>query len=66
MCLSGVDHLTITWKIQQRVGDMDSERLENFFHIDVKELDKPNALEIGTRLQIGKEIFEDLDEIVAR
>lgn len=52
----GVDHLTITWKVNDGI----------YQHIDVREEGKVNAFSLGTSLLIGGEEFEDLDEIIAR
>ena len=52
----GVDHLTVTWKVTENVHQ----------HIDVKEEGKANDFSLGSRLWIGNEEFEDLDEIIAR
>lgn len=52
----GFNHLTVTWKVYH-----------NFYqHIDVLELGKESNYSLGTRLTIGKETFDDLDEIIAR
>ena len=52
----GADHLTVTWKVTENVHQ----------HIDVKEEGKVNDFSLGSRLWIGNEEFEDLDEIIAR
>nr|XP_023025243.1 transcription elongation factor SPT6 isoform X1 [Leptinotarsa decemlineata]XP_023025244.1 transcription elongation factor SPT6 isoform X2 [Leptinotarsa decemlineata] len=52
----GFDHLTITWKVADGI----------YQHIDVKEEGKANPFSLGKSLLIGKEEFEDLDEIIAR
>lgn len=52
----GADHLTVTWKVTENVHQ----------HIDVKEEGKANDFSLGSRLWIGNEEFEDLDEIIAR
>ncbi|KOX79279.1 Transcription elongation factor SPT6 [Melipona quadrifasciata] len=52
----GADHLTVTWKVTDEV----------YQHIDVREEGKENAFSLGQSLWIGKEEFEDLDEIIAR
>lgn len=54
----GIHSLTITWKVHE----------DTYFHIEVKEEAKPigNILAIGHVLRIGKDKFEDLDEIIAR
>lgn len=52
----GPDHLTVTWKV-------DTDILQ---HIDIQEQDKPTQFSIGKTLKIGSEVFEDLDEILAR
>ncbi|CAN7987050.1 unnamed protein product [Ixodes hexagonus] len=53
---SGVDHLTVTWKVHEGILQ----------HIDVKEQGKENAFSLGSSLLINNEEFEDLDEIIAR
>lgn len=75
----GTHHLTLTWKVSNEdqpvdpMGPADAVAEKGFyFHVDIRELNKPNELEVGTRLLIGgsgedsKYSFEDLDEIVAR
>lgn len=52
----GNDHLTVSLKVDDGV----------FMHIDVVEKDKVQSFELGRTLIINNEIFEDLDEIVAR
>lgn len=52
----GADHLTVTWKVTDKI----------YQHIDVKETGKENEFSLGSRLWIGNEEFEDLDEIIAR
>lgn len=52
----GADHLTITWKVADKI----------YQHIDVREEGKANAFSLGSSLWIGSEEFEDLDEIIAR
>ncbi|CAG7720260.1 unnamed protein product [Allacma fusca] len=52
----GADHLTVTWKVCDGI----------YQHIDVREEGKENAFSLGQSLWIGKEEFEDLDEIIAR
>lgn len=52
----GTDHLTLTWKVADDV----------FQHIDIREDGKENTFSLGTKLMIGNEEFEDLDEIIAR
>ncbi len=52
----GVDHLTVTWKVN----------LNCYQHVDVLEEKKMNAFSVGKRLIIDGEDFEDLDEIIAR
>ena len=52
----GVDHLTATWKVTDKVCQ----------HIDIREQDKLNDFSLGRKLWIGDEEFEDLDEIIAR
>jgi transcription elongation factor SPT6 len=51
----GNDHLTITWKVAPDV----------YHHIDVEELEKPNAYTLGRRLRIAPYLpYADLDEII--
>lgn len=52
----GADHLTITWKVADKI----------YQHIDIREEGKANAFSLGKSLWIGGEEFEDLDEIIAR
>ncbi|XP_017776397.1 PREDICTED: transcription elongation factor SPT6 isoform X2 [Nicrophorus vespilloides] len=52
----GSDHLTITWKVADKI----------YSHIDVREEGKANAFSLGSSLWINGEEFEDLDEIIAR
>ncbi|CAG9861207.1 unnamed protein product [Phyllotreta striolata] len=52
----GADHLTITWKVADKI----------YQHIDIREEGKTNAFSLGKSLLIGNEEFEDLDEIIAR
>lgn len=52
----GADHLTVSWKVDEGIIQ----------HIDVLELQKPNAFTLGKVLRIGNEDFEELDEILAR
>jgi hypothetical protein len=73
----GTNHLTLTWKVSdEEVASTDPNAGPDappekgvYFHVDILEAGKPNDLEIGTRLSIGKGdkyVFEDLDEVVAR
>eukprot|EP00051_Salpingoeca_urceolata_P006099 m.81037 g.81037 ORF g.81037 m.81037 type:complete len:1689 (+) comp14683_c0_seq1:89-5155(+) len=50
------DHLTLTWKVMPGVVK----------HIDIREESKETAAALGKRLYIKKEVFEDIDEILAR
>jgi hypothetical protein len=54
----GAHNLTITWKAYEDV----------YRHVNVVEKDKPETseLDLGRRLLIGSDEFEDLDHIVAR
>lgn len=52
----GPDILVITWAFQEGC----------FKHIDVKEHDKLNPVQIGRRLELDGESYEGLDEIMAR
>ena len=48
--------LVITWAFQEGC----------FKHIEVKEHDKPSEMQVGRRLEIDGEEYEDIDEILAR
>ena len=50
----GNDHIAITWK----VGDM------LYQHIDVLEIGKTNEYSLGRTLQVGKDKYSDLDELI--
>jgi len=52
----GYAFLNITWKLSEDL----------FVHVTIAEQEKPDLLSIGKRLLIGQEVFEDLDEILAR
>lgn len=52
----GADHLTITWKVADKI----------YQHVDIREEGKANAFSLGSSLLIGTEEYEDLDEIIAR
>ena len=52
----GNSNLTLTWKFYE----------ENVVHIDIKELDKAIGANIGSKLQISDEVYENLQEIVER
>jgi transcription elongation factor SPT6 len=52
----GTDHLTLTWKVYDGITQ----------HVDIEEKDKDNAYSLGKTLFIGRESYEDLDEILAR
>lgn len=52
----GCDHLTVTWKILDKI----------YQHIDIREEGKENDFSIGKSLWIDNEEYEDLDEIMAR
>jgi transcription elongation factor SPT6 len=77
----GTNHLTLTWKVSNEevadpaAGPDAPPEKGIYFHVDLLEHDKPNELEVGTRLTVGgagssavdsKYSYEDLDEIVAR
>lgn len=51
----GVDHLTLTWKIEDDI----------YHHIDIRESNKPNSFSLGKSLWIDDVEYEDLDEILA-
>ena len=38
----------------------------NIVHIDIQEFDKPVGASIGTRLSIGEEMFDNIQEIIER
>ena len=46
----GSDHLTLTWKFYEN----------NIVHIDIVEEDKPIGANIGRKLRISDEIYENL------
>jgi transcription elongation factor SPT6 len=46
----GPNNLTLTWKFYTN----------NIVHIDIEELEKPVGANIGSKLKIGEEIFENL------
>nr|CAD2207292.1 unnamed protein product [Meloidogyne enterolobii] len=50
------DHLTVTWKVLDDI----------YQHIQVEEREKKRQFEIGKKLIINGDEFEDLDEILAR
>lgn len=52
----GPDHLTLTWKVADGI----------YQHIAILEKNKDNAFSLGHQLIIDGEIYEDLDEIMAR
>jgi transcription elongation factor SPT6 len=52
---SSSDAINITWKFYQGV----------IVHIRIDEREKPNPAALGRRLVIGKQEFEDLDEIIS-
>ena len=52
----GNDHLTLTWKFFET----------NIVHIDIVESDKAIGANIGSKLRIGEEVYENLQEIVER
>ncbi|XP_074604338.1 transcription elongation factor Spt6 isoform X2 [Brevipalpus obovatus] len=52
----GPDHLTLTWKVCEGVLQ----------HFDILERNKDNDFSLGHQLIINGEIYEDLDEIIAR
>ena len=52
----GTDHLTLTWKVYDGITQ----------HVDIEEKEKDNAFSLGKQLYIGRESYEDLDEILAR
>ncbi|RHZ10817.1 hypothetical protein DYB31_004926 [Aphanomyces astaci] len=52
----GSDHLSLTWKIDTAV----------YRHFDVHELDKPTEGRIGAKLVVKKEVYDSIDELIAR
>ena len=52
----GQNNITLTWKFYAN----------NIVHIDIVEYDKPIGASIGTRLNIGDEMFDNLQEIIER
>ncbi|CAJ0578676.1 unnamed protein product, partial [Mesorhabditis spiculigera] len=50
------NHLTLTWKVADQV----------YAHVDIIEENKKKHYELGKTLKIGKETYEDLDEILHR
>ena len=52
----GPNNLTVTWKITDYVNQ----------HIDVKEEGKASDFVLGSKLRIGNEEFEDLEEIITK
>ncbi|KJE95186.1 hypothetical protein CAOG_08908 [Capsaspora owczarzaki ATCC 30864] len=52
----GGDSLVVTWRLAEGV----------YQHLEVVEQNKPSPTELGRELYIGKERFDDLDEILAR
>lgn len=52
---TSAEHLTLCWKWNGSV-----------VHFDVQELDKPKRFELGKKLRLGHETFDDLNELIAR
>lgn len=52
----GTNHLTLTWKFFET----------NLVHVDIEEFDKAVGANIGSRLKISSEFYENLQEIVER
>lgn len=50
----GYDHIAITWKVDEDV----------YQHVDVKEVKSQTDPHAPARLMIGKQYFEDLDELI--
>lgn len=50
----GPDHIAITWKVDEDV----------YQHVDVLEIKNKNDVHAPTRLKIGSQTFEDLDELI--
>lgn len=48
--------MTVTWKVTDSI----------YQHVDILEKNKKNAFSLGQSLWIGKEEFEDLEEIISR
>jgi transcription elongation factor SPT6 len=52
---SSTEHLTLCWKWNDTV-----------VHFDVQELHKPKRFELGKKLRLGQETYDDLNELIAR
>jgi transcription elongation factor SPT6 len=52
----GTNHLTLTWKFYE----------SNIVHIDIQEFDKAIGANIGSKLKISDEYYENLQEVVER
>ncbi|KRX88353.1 Transcription elongation factor SPT6 [Trichinella pseudospiralis] len=52
----GADFLTLTWKVCDGI----------YQHVSIREENKENSFSLGRSLIIGSEVYEDLDEILAR
>ncbi|KRZ77424.1 Transcription elongation factor SPT6 [Trichinella papuae] len=52
----GADFLTLTWKVCDGI----------YQHVSIREENKENSFSLGRSLIIGAEVYEDLDEILAR
>ncbi|KRZ60152.1 Transcription elongation factor SPT6, partial [Trichinella nativa] len=52
----GADFLTLTWKVCDGI----------YQHVSIREENKENSFTLGRSLIIGSEVYEDLDEILAR
>jgi len=51
-----VDHLTLSWKMLDGV----------YRHFDIEEKDKPSDARLGAKLIIKDEVYETIDELIAR
>ena len=52
----GIDNLTLTWKFFEN----------NIVHIDIKETEKAIGANIGSKLWINEDSFDNLQDIVER
>ncbi|DBA03617.1 TPA: hypothetical protein N0F65_006796 [Lagenidium giganteum] len=52
----GSNHLTLTWKMMDGV----------YRHFDIEERDKPSEARLGQKLVIKEEVYENIDELIAR
>jgi transcription elongation factor SPT6 len=52
----GTDHLTLTWKMLDGV----------YRHFEIEEREKPSDTRIGAKLVIKDQVYENIDELIAR